>query len=138
MFPVTDNIPANKQDEQVDGQKYPCCCRERPPESGHQVADKGSGNNYRPRRYDADRDRIEKLTLSEPVVIENDPLVQERDDGKTAAKGKRPGLDEKASQFPEKRCGCREPGKRNQNSWNRSNLRFPASWRRVEQDADQA
>src|SRR5712671_6843832 len=52
---------------------------------GDEIADETHGDHDGPRRDHGDRDCVDELPLVQPVMLVDDPAVQERNDRKSAA-----------------------------------------------------
>ena len=82
--------------EEKRGQKgcpssYAC-----PGEPRDQVANETGGDHHRAWGDERDRDRVEKLSLRQPVMPKHHPAVQERHDCKAAAEDEAPRIGEES------------------------------------------
>src|SRR6185369_2797114 len=131
MFPVSYDKAPDEQHEQVDRQKNPGSSDRRSLESGNQIADKCSSNDDRPGGNDTYGNSIEKLALGQPVILKDNPLMQERHYRKSTTERERPCHNEKSRQLPQKgsrnSSGC--PGKGREQTRNHALALLPASGR---------
>ena len=75
------------QDQNEGRQKDAYGRDHRAPESGHEVADKGGGNNDRTGADHPDRNRNQELPLIQPAILRHQPLLKERNDHQATAEG---------------------------------------------------
>src|SRR5262249_37715314 len=89
---VPDEDRGDNQDQQERGQKYADGRDERAPETGHEIADKGGGDDDGTGADHADRDRNQELAPVQPSGLLHQSLFKKRDDDKPAAEREAPGL----------------------------------------------
>src|SRR5262249_40684913 len=83
----------------------PDCGDKRTPEASDQVSDKRRGDDHRTRADHADCNRNEELSLIKPVILLDEPLLEERHDAKAAAEGQRARLEKEQKKLGERRAG---------------------------------
>src|SRR6266851_964264 len=91
---VPDEPASGHGDAEADGDENGGGGDEGAGQAGDEVADEGGGDDDRPWGDQAHRDGVDELAAGQPVVLDDDSLPQERDDGQAAAEDERPGLEE--------------------------------------------
>src|SRR5216683_2345718 len=91
---VPDEPAPGDGDAEVDGGEDGGGGDEGAGQAGGEVADEGGGDDDRPGGDQAHRDGVDELAAGQPVVLGDDSLAQERDDGQAAAEDEGPGLEE--------------------------------------------
>src|SRR6185369_1525368 len=131
MFPVSYDKAPDEQYEQVDRQKNPGSSDCRSLESGNQIADKCRSDDDRPGGNDTDGNGIEKLALGQPVMLQDNSLMQEWHYRQTTAERNRPCHNEKSRQLPQERSrnSSARPGKGREQARNSALELLPASGR---------
>src|SRR5258706_1878888 len=98
---VPDEPASRHGDAEVDGDEDGGGGDEGAGKAGGEVADEGGGDDDRPGGDQAHRDGVDELAAGQPVVLGDDSLAQERDDGQAAAEDERPGLEEEQAKRDE-------------------------------------
>src|SRR6266851_2532097 len=91
---VPDEPASRDGDAEIDGNEDRGGGDEGAGKARHEVADEGGGDDDRPWGDQANRDGVDELAAGQPVVLGDDSLAQERDDGQAAAEDEGPGLEE--------------------------------------------
>src|SRR5258706_2349429 len=94
LLAVLAEIRRGNDGEQVARQERRQSRDHRARKTRHQVADEADGNDHRSRGDHRHRDRVDELSLREPVVLVHHAAIEERHDGEAAAEHESAGLGE--------------------------------------------